>query len=334
MKHKSAIVFIAAAMVLVSSCVKDQTITKNFATKRYFDSWVRTNYPKAEMTGLGAYILDNTPGSGALVGTPDDNSFIFLKYKTTDLDGSITAYTDSVTAKQMHEFDRTAYYGPAISFRGANALQAGLEDVIRDMRVGGKRKAAIPGWLMVTDRYETAEEYLNNCTGTDTVYELEVTGVTSDIFQFQVDSIERYISHNLHKVDSLAAGFYYIQTCPPSDTASFKQGDAVRINYTGSLLNGLVFDTSIRDTAKVHGLDLSRSFGSCSVTIGEDYTKYALNGGSEGNLITGFAYCLSLMKSGEKGIAVFTSDWGYKNSATASIPGYSPLRFEIEMIGK
>ena len=79
MKHRSAIVFIAAAMVLVSSCVKDHTITKNFATKRYFDSWVKTNYPGAGMTDLGAYILADSTGSGALVGTPDDNSFIFLK---------------------------------------------------------------------------------------------------------------------------------------------------------------------------------------------------------------------------------------------------------------
>lgn len=334
MKLRSAIVFIAAAMVLVSSCVKDHTITKNFATKRYFDSWVKTNYPGAGMTDLGAYILADSPGSGALVGTPDDNSFVFISYKSMNLDGSITGYTDSTTAKQMHEFDRTAYYGPEVSYRGSSAMKAGLEDVIKDMRVGGKRKAAIPGWLMVTDRYATAQEYLDNCTGTDAVYELEVTGVTSDIAQFQVDSIERYISHKLHKVDSLAFGFYYIQTCPPSDTATFKQGDVVHINYTGSLLSGLVFDTSIKDTAKVHGLDLTRSYGATSVTIGEDYTKYALNGGSEGNMITGFAYCLSLMKAGEKGIAVFTSDWGYQNSATTSIPAYSPLRFEIEMIGK
>lgn len=334
MKRRLFIVFIAAAMVLVSSCAKDNTITTNYAAKRYFDSWIKVNYPDAKMTDLGAYIVDVEKGSGLLVGTEEDNPFIFLNYRSTDLNGKITAYTDAETARQMHEYDRTKYYGPKISYRGSFALQAGLEDALKDMRVGGKRIIAIPGWLMVADRLATAANYLEKCTGTSALYELEVTGVTSDIFQFQVDSIENYLTHRLHKVDSLVAGLYYVQTCPPTDTTSFKTGDVVKIDYTGSLLNGLVFDTSIKDTAKVHGLDLTRSYGASSVTIGEDYTKYALNGGSEGNMINGFAYCLSLMKTGEKGVVVFTSDWGYGTSSTTSIPAYSPLRFEIEMKGK
>jgi FKBP-type peptidyl-prolyl cis-trans isomerase len=37
----------------------------------------------------------------------------------------------------------------------------------------------------------------------------------------------------------------------------------------------------------------------------------------------------------EKGIAVFTSPYGYSNSGSgSSIPGYSPLVFELEVVAK
>ena len=37
-------------------------------------------------------------------------------------------------------------------------------------------------------------------------------------------------------------GFYYKQLQAPSDTTSFPKDTTIYINYTGRLLNGLVFD--------------------------------------------------------------------------------------------
>ena len=39
------------------------------------------------------------------------------------------------------------------------------------------------------------------------------------------------------------------------------------------------------------------------------------------------------MKKGEKGIAIFYSNMGYKDQASSNIPAFSPLRFDLEMIG-
>ena len=53
------------------------------------------------------------------------------------------------------------------------------------------------------------------------------------------------------------------------------------------------------------------------------------------NVIEGFAYALSLMHPHEKGMTLFYSGVGYKESGSGdAIPGFSPLRFDIEIVDK
>ena len=144
------------------------------------------------------------------------------------------------------------------------------------------------------------------------------------------------ISRQTQPVDSLKYGFYYIQTQAPSDTTTIDRDATVYINYTGMLLNGDVFDTSISEVAKDAGIySSSKSYTPMTVTLNEDYEEITTttSSGSTGSLVKGFSYCVSLMKTGEKGTCIFYSDLGYEASAQDKIPAYSPLRFDIEMIG-
>ena len=62
---------------------------------------------------------------------------------------------------------------------------------------------------------------------------------------------------------------------------------------------------------------------------------HVVNSFDGGSIITGFALALRQMGAFEKGIAVFTSPYGYSNSGSgSSIPGYAPLIFEIELVAK
>lgn len=335
MKKALILLAISASAMLISACVKDDPMSQNNLTKLYFDSWITTNYSSTPKTNLGVYILEDEPGDGVLVGDEYNSPYIYLDYTISDFDGIISSSTSASVAKQLHEYDSTKYYGPKASLRLYNGLTVGLEDVIQDMNVGGRRKVAIPGWLNTTDRYKDKDDYIKNVSGKNIVVDLTVRDVAKDLIQYQIDSIEIYMERNLHKVDSTMWGFYYIQTCPPTDTTAFASNDNVYINYTGQLLNGLVFDTNIKNVAKDHGLyDSSREYTSTKVTLAEEFGDYALDGGDAGNMIDGFAYCLSLMRAGEKGIAIFTSDIAYDSNSTDQIPAYSPLRFDIEMIGK
>ena len=58
-------------------------------------------------------------------------------------------------------------------------------------------------------------------------------------------------------------------------------------------------------------------------------------GSSNSSMINGFALTLWQMRSMEKGVGVFYSPMGYSyNGSGSSIPPYSPLVFEIEIVAK
>ena len=58
-------------------------------------------------------------------------------------------------------------------------------------------------------------------------------------------------------------------------------------------------------------------------------------GSSSSTTISGFARTLWEMRAFEKGVGIFYSPLGYGVSGSgASIPSYSPLIFEIEIVAK
>lgn len=330
MNKINILIIAAAAASLCFSCVRPDSSGLNDGNKRYFDSWMQINHPDAVKEGAGVYIIDETAGSGKSLGDAADNPYVYISYTTKDLEGTITASSDAAVAKQLGSYDRTMYYGPVVRLRSVTAFSAGQEMVLSPMRVGGTRTAAIPGWLESVDRYKTEQEYLDNVSGTDCIYTVTLHDVISDIAKWQIDSISRYMARNFQSPqDSLIYGLYYIQTVPPTDTASFDSDAKVYVNYTGSLLNGQVFDTSDKNTAKDAGLySASKDYEPLEVTFKSDYTEIS-------DLVKGFAYCVSKMRKGEKGTCIFYSGLGYEATASndGRIPAYSPLRFDIEMLG-
>ena len=338
MNRLSILICAAAAAILPASCAKNETSGVNDANKRYLESWMKINHPGAVKDGLGIYILDETSGSGIAAGKAEDFPYAYITYTSRDLEGNILETTDADVAKQLGSFDERNYYGPVVLLRNSTAMTPGQEMIIDPMRVGGSRMAVIPGWLNNPNyRYETEEDYLKNVTGEDNILSVKLHDVIPDIAQWQIDSICRYMIHNFkYPVDSLKYGFYYYQVLPPSDTTSFASGDNVYINYTGRLLNGKAFDSTNEKTAKDAGIySAGSAYEPLQITIASEYTDYSItNSSSSGGFVDGFSYCLSLMRTGEKGVCIFYSDIGYKGSAKSSIPAFSPLMFEIEMIGK
>lgn len=330
-----------ATVLLAASCVKAPVSEKNELSKKYLDAWVSVNHPGAPTTTLGSYILSDTPGSGDLIGDSENSPFVYCLYESTDLEGNVLKTTDEGMAKQLGSYDQTEYYGPTVVFRGEGYIDTGIREMMESMRVGGTRTALIPGWLMNYEVYDSAEEYYKNESGTDAIYTFTILESISDIVKWEIDSLKTYMAHNHAGVDSTSFGYYYIQTQAPSveeesEDADKEKSDSdskAEINYTGRLLNGRVFDTTIADTAKVYGLyNESKTYAPVEVNLSseEDSMPYF---SSEGDMIKGFAKCIKSMKAGEKGICVFYSDLGYGlQGSGAKIPSFSPLIFEIEML--
>lgn len=345
------------------SCAKQPKIGPNDATKRYLDAWMSINDIKAEPSGLGIYVLDDVPGSGAEI---EEDGFVFMNYKATDLEGKIHAYTEAVVAQQLGTYDDMSYtkfYGPEIFTTYEGNIYAGMNDMLIGMKVGGKRKAIIPGWLLTYKDHGDADGYFEQSTTNSTlIYDVTVKDFTKDIDTWEIDSIGRFFNNDkilidglpasklfinrhgetMSKADSLKKGFYYSQIKAPVSTEKFQADTTIYINYTGRLLNGQVFDTTIENVAKDNRIySASKTYEPVQINWlsqdeidDSDYTAITM-GTDESSMIDGFAYILWQMQAMEKGIGVFYSPLGYaQNGSGSTIPAYSPLIFEIEIVAK
>lgn len=325
--------------VAASSCAKTVSSGPNEANERYFNAWMELNHPGVTPSGIGIYVLEEEEGTGAVV---KEDGYIYADYVITDLSGNISSYTGKETAKQLGVYDTTAYYGPKVLTTIENTIPAGLADAILGMKAGGRKKVIIPGWLMTYLTYESKEDYLKyESTGSNTIYDIRIADFTEDIDKYQISQIGDYLAENskvfggMTAADSVSYGFYYKQLEAPSSLDSLKKDTTVYINYTGRLLNGLVFDTTIEKVAKDNGIySASRTYEPTQINWAEEPGKITM-GSSKSSAIDGFTNTLWQMRADEKGIGVFYSPLGYGYSGKgSSIPAYAPLVFEIELVAK
>jgi len=333
MKKLLAFLSLAAALTAASGCAQAPATGKNDQAKRFFDAWSQTYYPNAEKTYLGSVILGEEAGTGELIGSNEETPYVYCTVTSTDLSGNVNSTTDKKLAQQIGTYSESNYYGPHVLSRAQGRLFAGLIELMQTMREGGSRTAAVPGWLLTYDIYDTPEEYVKNCTGTDAIYSFKVHEGIKDIVKWEIDSLSRYMHRHYPRVDSTAYGYYYIRTAEPLDTNAFESSSTVYINYTGRLLNGQVFDSTVQDTAKVHRIwQDSKTYEPVSLTWPTDDNKVTFSSGSD--MIEGFEKCIHAMRAGEKGVCIFYSGLGYGLSGSGNlIPGISPLIFEVQMLG-
>jgi FKBP-type peptidyl-prolyl cis-trans isomerase FkpA len=162
-------------------------------------------------------------------------------------------------------------------------------------------------------------------TMTDQVFQTTITKYMTDLTEIEKKSepgkIKSYIESkklNLTKTDS---GLYYVITKAGAG-ANIAVGDTAVINYTGTLLNGKVFDTSIKEEAvkaKLPGAE-QRPFAPIRVAIGQE------------RVIKGWDLGMLLLNKGAKATFIVPSSLGYGAQGNGPIAGYTPTAFEIEVI--
>ncbi len=320
-------------------CAKVAPAGPNDANKRYFDAWMKLNHPGLKPTGLGIYVLEEEEGTGLAV---REDGFIYADYVITDLEGNISDYTDKNTAKQLGRYDTAYFYGPKVMTTIEQTIPAGVAEAVIGMREGGRKKVIIPSWLMVYTAYDTEEEYLANAaTSNSMIYDITVRNFTDSIQKHEIHLIEKYMKENPgifnDKMSNDTTGFYYQPLSDDLDLSfeEFPSDTTIYINYTGRLLNGLVFDTTYERVAKDNGIySASRSYKPVQINWGEKWSDITM-GSDATSTISGFALTLWQMHPMEKGLGIFYSPLGYSYSGSGkSIPGYSPLIFEIEIVAK
>jgi FKBP-type peptidyl-prolyl cis-trans isomerase FkpA len=133
--------------------------------------------------------------------------------------------------------------------------------------------------------------------------------------------IKNYIAHQKLNIKETADSLDYVITQPGSGPTPVV-GDTVVVNYTGRLLSGKVFDTSVKDTAvsaKLPG-DPMRQYKPIHIPVGE---KKVIAGWDEG---------LLLLNKGAKATFVIPSHLAYGERGVSIIGPFTPIAFDVELI--
>lgn len=341
--------------IISYSCVRTVSESLNVSAKRAFDAWLATHkLGQTVKTGHGVYITKDEPGNGEAV---KYGQYIMVEFRCSSLeDSTIISYTDEGMAKQLMEYKQSNYYGPEILHFVNKDVPAGILDMVigsgpKDpstphfdpMRVGGYRECIIPGWLTSIEKYyETEDEYLNNVSGNNYYYKMKLVGLTDNIELWQQDSIKKYMVKTGKVVsDTTASGIWYYRDKAREKSRGVKVRDSVKfnadttiyINYIGRLMNGNVFDTNIKDTAKRYGLyNASKTYEPAPIKWNNDSTALTMN---ESSIIKGFSFTLWQMHPYESGRGIFPARLGYgANGSRPGIPGYASLVFDIDIVDK
>jgi FKBP-type peptidyl-prolyl cis-trans isomerase len=346
MKNLYKYIFLAAAAIIPASCARIISEGVNEAEQRYFNAWLKVNgISESQKAGRGIYILEKTEtASGTSVGA---DGYAIVEYTTTDLEGNITDYTDMEQAKQLGTYSPGSYYGPKVWTTTAETIRAGLYDGIAGMKIGERRRFIVPSWLMSYKNLATEAEYLAvSSDNSTTIFDVTVKDFTKDINQWQFSKILQTINNkdfydgafngtNIEDTTGVAYGMFYKTLEGIEEEKAFEEDTTIYINYTGKLLNGLIFDTNVERIAKDnHVYSASRTYGPTAVQWGEDWIDITLD---ESEVIGGFSRTLwqmAKLRKGSKGVGIFYSELGYGYSGSSNIPGYAPLIFEIEFVDK
>lgn len=120
--------------------------------------------------------------------------------------------------------------------------------------------------------------------------------------------LAKYIADNEITVEPTASGLYFIST-QEGDGEQAKAGDKVKVHYTGTLLDGTKFDSS---------LDRDQPF------------EFVLG---QGQVIKGWDEGIAMLKVGGKATLIIPSSIAYGDrQAGEIIKPYSPLKFDVELI--
>jgi FKBP-type peptidyl-prolyl cis-trans isomerase len=278
-------------------------LQENELLKKY----IADNRITTKPNDLGLYIIETQPGTGIKI---DSGSQVKMNYKVSLLDGK----------ELFSSFERP---DPVRFEFGKRVDTPGFESAISTLKKGSKARFIVPSTLAFGRRgsgalvapYQTIiydvdildvqskAEYEKEQT------ELKIAG------QMKADSLknseaglrDKYLKDNNIKVKPQPSGLYYIPVLAGRGPKA-EAGKTVKVHYTGKLLNGKVFDSSVERKTPIEFM-LGR-----------------------GQVIKGWDEGISMMSQGGKATLIIPSAIGYSDRDMGVIPPYSTLVFDVELV--
>lgn len=323
MNKTLSILLAATLVVLTGSCAKSRTEASTDATDRVLAAWVRVNYGTAVAPNdSGVFVLSYNQGTGASV---PDSGYVFCHYVKRTLDGNIQSTNIETLGEQLGLKTNLTDFGSDIWQVDVGAIPRGLEPVIKSLKVGGKATVAIPvGQSVLTSSVYNA---FSSSESENVIYEVELDNVVEDIYAWQDDLLKAHSVAHYGGMDTVTAGYYSKVVGQVAEPDSLNDEVTVSFWYIGRRLDGTVFDTNVRDTARKYEIyTSSASYDSLTLTYNRDLSTMFSNS----SYVTGFTKAIHDMRKRDTVEVFFRSDWGYGASGSTNvISEYCPLNFRI-----
>jgi len=121
------------------------------------------------------------------------------------------------------------------------------------------------------------------------------------------EALDNFLSNTTLVFEQKESGLYYAENLAGTGISPVTN-DTCYVRYTGKYLNGTTFDTNV-----------GTNFDDFVFTVG-------------GNVIYGLSEGVTYMKEGGKATLLVPSSLAYGTQGYYTIPGYTPLLFEVELI--
>lgn len=279
---------------------QEQLIIQNYLTEKNV---------AVQPTATGIYYIEKQKGKG--------------KSPVTDGYASVHYSVFKLTGEQL--FSTYEKVEPVDFKMGSRFENKGFQEVVSLMKEGGKAEALVPSALAFGAKGagQVVSPY------TPLYYHVDLVKVLSneewekknadkeakkqaDQLKHNTEedaAIQKYLKdNNLIAATTLPSGLVYVETLKGTGNKPV-EGKKVKVHYTGKLLDGTKFDSS---------LDRGEPF---EFTIGR------------GQVIEGWDSGVALMSVGGKAIILIPSRIGYKDrGAGEKIPPYATLVFDVELL--
>ncbi|MFP4555605.1 MAG: FKBP-type peptidyl-prolyl cis-trans isomerase [Bacteroidales bacterium] len=293
------------------------------------EAYMNIHYPDVEPTASGLYYIPISEGDGA---SPEAGNYLLFEITGQNLDGDVFETTIEHTA-YLHDIisPKTRYAPKFRKFKDEeDPIIEGLSEGFSYMHEGDSVRLIMPSSLAYgSTRYQGLKPF------SSVIYDVKLKRIITNPEAYEQELITNYINENypLEPSEYLQNGIYLLE----GPTASNHQkedeentepqpivdGDKVSLYYTGSLVDSWIFDTNDMEVAQENNIyESDNDYAPLSVTVGEE------------GFIEGFSLALEILQTHSTAKVIIPSEYGYGEEGTETIPPYSPLIFDLEILSK
>jgi hypothetical protein len=343
---------LAMAVFTFSRCAKDPSESGQDNELQLIKSTVRIYFPTAEPIedDSSMWVIAHRRNVAGHSATPQEENYVEFGYRgelLPALRSAVYQITDSLDARRLGTFAATTHYAPIFSYYHKDYMQKALHTALGKMSKDDSITLLSASWHAFGSAGSTGVPASTPVIFTVTLNEIVASADSAAGREQRM--VEEYVSRYnsgsgsaakfVPATDSTGAplsGIYvcYLDTVPQSDTTPrAKAGEALNLKYSGYYLrDGFLLDSNIGKDAYKAGwsVDTTSTTSTYQTYYSHTFSKALLSTTS----IKAFDAALLNVAVGSKVEVVFTSDYGYGASGTATnasrpIYPYTPLRFYI-----